>query len=51
MIVICPPRLKESRWCLKEIETFISMHGREKVLAILIEGESAESFPEELLRR
>lgn len=49
LIVICSPRLRESLWCRKEIETFISMHGREKVLAVLIEGEPNESFPEELL--
>lgn len=51
LIVICSPRLRESVWCKKEIETFISLHGREKVLAVLIEGEPAESFPDELLFR
>lgn len=49
LIVICSPRLKESAWCKKEIETFISYHGREKVLAVLVEGEPSESFPEEIL--
>lgn len=49
LIVICSPRLRESLWCKKEIETFISLHGREKILAVLIEGEPAEAFPEELL--
>ncbi|MCM1056561.1 MAG: TIR domain-containing protein [Firmicutes bacterium] len=49
LIVICSPRLRESLWCRKEIETFIRIHGREKVLAVLIEGEPADSFPEELL--
>ena len=51
LIVICSPRLRESLWCRKEIETFISMHGREKILAVLIEGEPEDSFPEELLYR
>lgn len=46
LIVICSPRLPESKWCLKEIETFISMHGREHILAVLIEGEPIDSFPE-----
>lgn len=46
LIVICSPRLPESKWCLKEIETFISMHGRDHVLAVLIEGEPADSFPD-----
>lgn len=49
LLVICSPRLKESLWCRKEIETFINMHGREKVFAVLIEGEPADSFPDELL--
>ncbi|MBQ0000106.1 MAG: toll/interleukin-1 receptor domain-containing protein, partial [Clostridiales bacterium] len=49
LIVICSPRLKESIWCRREIETFIQMHGRQNVLAVLIEGEPSDSFPDELL--
>ncbi len=49
LIVICTPRLKESLWCQKEIETFISMHGREHVFAVLAEGEPEDSFPIQLL--
>lgn len=49
LIVVCSPRLKESAWCKKEIETFIQYHGREKVLVVLAEGEPQDSFPEELL--
>lgn len=49
LIVICTPRLPESRWCLKEIDTFISLHGREHVFAVLAEGEPSESFPPQLL--
>ena len=49
LLVICSPRLRESLWCRKEIETFIRMHGREHIFAVLIEGEPADSFPEELL--
>lgn len=51
LIVICSPRLKESIWCKREIENFIEMHGQEKILAVLVEGEPSESFPEELLYR
>lgn len=51
LIVICSPRLPESMWCRKEIETFIEMHDREHVLAVLAEGEPDISFPEELLYR
>ena len=49
LVVICSPRLRESAWCQKEIQTFIEMHGKRKVLAVLAEGEPDESFPEELL--
>jgi len=46
LIVICSPRLKESKWCKKEIETFIKLHGRNNILCVLVEGEPDESFPE-----
>ncbi|NLL78282.1 MAG: toll/interleukin-1 receptor domain-containing protein [Clostridiales bacterium] len=49
LIVICTPRLPESRWCQREIETFIKLHGREKIFAVLAEGEPREAFPELLL--
>ena len=49
LIVICSPRTPESEWVQKEIETFIKLHGRENVLAVLVEGEPNESFPELLL--
>lgn len=49
LIVICSPRTKESYWVTKEIDTFIQMHGREKILAVLIEGEPDEAFPDALL--
>ncbi len=49
LLVICSPRTPESYWVKKEIQTFISLHDRDHVLAILIEGEPNESFPPELL--
>ncbi len=49
LLVICSPRTPQSYWVQTEISTFISMHGRERVLAILIEGEPDESFPQQLL--
>lgn len=51
LIVVCSPRLPESAWCRKEIETFIEFHGIDHVLALLIEGEPIDSFPDELLHR
>lgn len=47
-IVICSPRTSQSQWVLKEIETFKKLHGQDKILALLIEGEPEESFPEQL---
>ena len=49
LIVICSPRTPESYWVCKEIETFIRMHDRNHILAVLIEGEPDESFPPQLL--
>lgn len=51
LIVICSPRLRDSMWCKKEVETFVKLRGREYVLAVLVEGEPLESFPEQLLYR
>lgn len=49
LIVICSPRLIESEWCRLEIKNFIRMHGRDHVLAVLVEGEPEDSFPPELV--
>lgn len=49
LIVICTPRLPESKWCLSEITNFKRMHGKEHILAVLAEGEPDDSFPEELV--
>lgn len=49
LIVVCTPRFSESIWCLKEVDTFIKLHGRKNVYAVLVEGEPNESFPKQLL--
>ena len=49
LIAICSPRLLESRWCRAEIENFIKIRGRDHILAVLVEGEPEEAFPD-LLR-
>ncbi|MCR4850903.1 MAG: toll/interleukin-1 receptor domain-containing protein [Lachnospiraceae bacterium] len=46
LIVICSPRLPESKWCQREMETFKKLHGQDRILAILAEGEPEESFPD-----
>ena len=45
LIVICSKRLRESKWCNIEVETFIGLHGVEKIIPVLIEGEPEDSFP------
>ena len=49
LIVICSPRLKDSLWCKKEIQTFKKLRGRKNIFCVLVEGEPSDSFPEELL--
>ncbi len=48
LIVICSPRTPHSQWVCKEIETFSELHGHDRILALLIEGEPEESFPDQL---
>ena len=45
LIVVCSPNTPKSEWVSKEIETFIRLHDRNHVLAILIDGEPEDSFP------
>lgn len=49
LIVICSPRTPLSQWVIQEIVTFRELHGNDRILALLIEGEPEESFPKELL--
>ncbi len=49
LVVICSPQTKESAWVMKEIDTFISLHGRKNLLAVLVDGEPEDSFPPQLL--
>lgn len=49
LLVVCSPRILESKWCMREIETFIKYHGRQNILAVLIEGEPENAFPPALL--
>ena len=47
-ICICSPRYLESKWCMEELNYFINIGRRDHVLAILVEGEPAASFPEQI---
>jgi hypothetical protein len=54
LIVICSPRLVQSAWVNKEIDTFISMGRSEQIIPFIIEGDpyakdpSVECFPQAL---
>jgi len=50
LIVLCSPKLKESKWCMQEIAYFKKLHnGRiNNILPILVEGDHAEVFPDAL---
>ena len=48
LIVICTPDLLESKWCLKEIDTFIELGKRNNILLVLASGTPDTSFPPQL---
>lgn len=45
LVVVCSPEMRESAWVAREVELFASLHGRNRVLLALAEGEPAEAFP------
>ena len=45
LIVICSPKLEESKWCKREIETFVQERGKKNVLLVLADGEPDTAFP------
>lgn len=48
LIVICSPTYKESKWCNAELDYYISLGRRDRILALIVEGERDDSFPEQL---
>lgn len=48
LIVVCTPDTPGSIWVSREIEYFLQNHSRDKVLAVLAQGEPLDSFPEQL---
>lgn len=51
LIVICSSAYSESKWCMEELNYFRKLHGETnlRILAVLVEGEPQESFPEQLM--
>ena len=48
LIAICSPRYLESKWCNAELDYFISIGKGDHILAILVDGSPADSFPQQL---
>ncbi len=48
LIVVCSPRTPESRWVGLEITRFRELGKGERILALLVEGVSEQSFPQAL---
>lgn len=48
LIVLCSKEYLKSEWCKAELDYFISLGKRDHILAILVDGEPEESFPEQL---
>ena len=51
LIVLCSPAARQSQWVMREVEAFAQLHGRNRILPVLVEGEPEESFPPLLLTR
>ncbi|MEL7487659.1 MAG: toll/interleukin-1 receptor domain-containing protein, partial [Pseudomonadota bacterium] len=54
LIVICSPAAAASRWVNEEIKLFKRLHGEERILALIVDGEDGGPvpfFPEALLQR
>jgi len=50
LIVVCSKNTPGSKWVTEEIRTFHALGRSERILAILVDGEPAESFPNLLLK-
>ena len=48
LVVVCSPGTSQSPWIAKEIDTFLETNGRERVIAVLVEGEPDDSIPAQL---
>ena len=51
LIVICTPDLLQSNWCLREMDYFIELGRKDKIIPVLVTGEPSESFPLQIVTR
>lgn len=45
LIVLCSPESLASKWVQREVAYFLELHGRERILAVLVNGEPETAFP------
>ena len=48
LIAVCSEEYLKSRWCMLEIDYFISLGRRDRILTVLVSGEPEDAFPEQL---
>lgn len=48
LIVICTPDTPASAWVQREVETFMQIHGRERIIVVLAAGDTKGGIPEPL---
>ena len=48
LIAVCSPDYLQSKWCMTELEYFISIGRRDHILTVLANGEPEDSFPAQL---
>ena len=49
LIAICSHEYLKSKWCMREIQTFLDFNDRKNILLVLADGEPENAFPEILL--
>ncbi|MDR2714436.1 MAG: TIR domain-containing protein [Coriobacteriales bacterium] len=47
-ILVCSPDTPQSKWCMAEVDYFIELGKRDKILTVLVAGEPDDSFPKQL---
>jgi len=50
LVVVCSKRTPESKWIAREVELFRELGGAQRILLLLLDGKSAESYPPSLVR-
>ncbi len=50
LIVICSPELPQSKWCCREVDYFICLGRKDRIIPVLVSGEPADSYPPQITR-